>query len=216
MSITSFACVLTFLLYKNASYPLPVAAQLQTPNNWTTPFKAIYQNWVSSFQFSASAGLSTSLVKWSRRKLVLKSNPRSHTLLILLLANDIAVNPGPYQPKFPCVICKKAAKYGQHAIECESCNEWFHRSCLGMKAEIYNVLAEHASYSWTCCNCGLANFDSSFFSGTSMDLMNSFEPLGSVFSDCDDENLSSNDIHAQCAYPVPSSPKRTERYHDRS
>ena len=101
-------------------------------------------------------------------------------LLLLLLSGDINTNPGPYQPKYPCGICSKAEKWKQQAIECEECSVWYHKECMGMNDEIFEVLQNHASYNWICCSCGLPNFASSIFDFTdSFELSNQFEPLSS-------------------------------------
>ncbi|ROT75948.1 hypothetical protein C7M84_005481 [Penaeus vannamei] len=47
-----------------------------------------------------------------------------HTiLLLLLLCGDTGanVNPGPCRPKHPCMICTRAVKWGQRAIQCDNC-----------------------------------------------------------------------------------------------
>ena len=73
---------------------------------------------------------------------------RTQLCLLIILSGDIAENPGPYQPKYPCGLCTKAAKWGQSAIECDNCQNWFHRECLGMSETIYDILAQHDSYSY--------------------------------------------------------------------
>ena len=101
-------------------------------------------------------------------------------LLTALLAGDIEINPGPGRrgPKYPRQICSKAAKWGQKAIECDQCSSWFHAACLDMNDHIYSTLAEHQSYSRTCCNCGLPNLSTTFFASFGgLDLTNSFSAL---------------------------------------
>ena len=82
--------------------------------------------------------------------------------LLLCLASDIEVNPGPYTPKYPCNICEKAAKWGQQAIQCDGCDLWYHKHCLTMSTAVYDALT-NTSATWICCNCGLPNFESSLF-----------------------------------------------------
>lgn len=95
--------------------------------------------------------------------------------LLALLAGDLEVNPGPRKVKYPCQICHKAVKWGQKGIECEQCCEWLHASCLEMNDQIYNALSEHPSYVWTCCNCGIPNFSTTFFESLlDFDSSNSF------------------------------------------
>ena len=35
---------------------------------------------------------------------------------------------------------------------------WFHINCIEMSEQVYKIglLVDHPSYSWVCCNCGIA------------------------------------------------------------
>ena len=96
--------------------------------------------------------------------------------LLLCLASDIEVNPGPYTPKCPCNICQKAAKWGQQAIQCDGCDLWYHKSCLTMSTAEYDALT-NTSVTWICCNCDLPNFERSLFSQSNIETKNSFSQL---------------------------------------
>ena len=96
--------------------------------------------------------------------------------LLLCLASDIEVNPGPYTPKCPCNICQKAAKWGQQAIQCDGCDLWYHKSCLTMSTAEYDALT-NTSVTWICCNCDLPNFERSLFSQSNIETRNSFSQL---------------------------------------
>ena len=52
--------------------------------------------------------------------------------IMLVLAGDIEVNPG---PRFQCGVCKKYCKASDRIVECEDCKKRFHASCskLGVK-----------------------------------------------------------------------------------
>ena len=100
---------------------------------------------ISNFKFNQRKGLD-----------IYKLNRTTRLSLLLMIAGDVNPNPGPRKIKYPCQICNKAAKWGQKCIECENCEGWFHKSCLGMSNEIYEVLANHPSCSWVCDSCGLA------------------------------------------------------------
>ena len=64
------------------------------------------------------------------------------TQILCLLSNDIAVNPDPKQhdvntaPRpvsvFPCGHCELTVTWLDHAVCCDSCSIWFHRSCHDM------------------------------------------------------------------------------------
>ena len=116
---------------------------------------------------------------------------RTHTqnrhtiLLLLLLCGDTGamVNPGPYKPKYPCVICTRAVKYRQRAIQCSSCGErskyagWYHVSCIGSFTQEYNGLVNN-SIVWLCNGCSFLNFSSSYFSPIPQS--NLFDTLGEL------------------------------------
>ena len=98
------------------------------------------------------------------------------SFLLLMQAGDLHPNPGPYQPKFPCVICEKAAKWNQRAVCCDKCDGWFHVSCMNMNTVVYDALA-NSSISWICCQCGMPNFSDSLFSKSDTQLSNQFSSL---------------------------------------
>jgi len=113
----------------------------------------------------------------------LKSISVSIALLVMLTqSGDVHPNPGPYKPKFPCLLCGKAAKWNQRAVACDECHGWYHVDCMSMSTANYNVLAEHNSLEWICCQCGMPNFSSSLFNNSDFELSNSFESLSSIHS----------------------------------
>ena len=59
--------------------------------------------------------------------------------IVLLLGFDVETNPGPRKIVYSCMICGKAAKWGQRAIECEECQEWFHAGCMDMPYMLYVI-----------------------------------------------------------------------------
>ena len=99
--------------------------------------------------------------------------------LLLILARDVAQNPGPRSLKYPRGICNKAVKWGHDAVQCDNCDHWYHVPCMNMNPEVYEAVAEHSSLTWICCNCGLPSFSSSFFSTTPVNVANSFSSLDS-------------------------------------
>ena len=128
-------------------------------------------------------------------------------LLVMLQAGDCQPNPGPISPvasnrstnssnsetKFPCNICKAACLWGERAICCDSCNEWYHVKCMSMNTVCYETLAQHSSLSWICCSCGLPNFASSLFTADSnpVNMSNSFSSLNTEESGSSDQCIRS-------------------------
>ena len=65
----------------------------------------------------------------------------------------------PYVPKFPCMICKKAAKWNQKCVQCNLCYKWYHADCMAMNSSLYYEHVDHPSVSWTCSfGCGMPQF----------------------------------------------------------
>ena len=56
------------------------------------------------------------------------SNPQRKTnlFILIILAGDIEMNPG---PRFQCGLCKKYCKASDRLLECEECEKRFHASC---------------------------------------------------------------------------------------
>ena len=53
----------------------------------------------------------------------------SGLLGLLILCGDISSNPGP-KCKHPCEICSKTVRSNQRAVQCDSCNAWYHVKCM--------------------------------------------------------------------------------------
>ena len=69
---------------------------------------------------------------------------------MVLLAGDIQENPGPVTDA--CAVCTKGCRKNQMAIQCDSCDKWFHAKCISMKRTEYDKLCE-PSLAWECITC---------------------------------------------------------------
>ena len=109
-------------------------------------------------------------------------------LSAILVSNacDVATNPGP--PKFPCNICKKAVRWTTPGVCCDTCDQWFHKACMGMNSCIYESLASN-NVSRQCCRCGMPNFSSSFFDSTISEHTNPFSILSPSSSSIADSRI---------------------------
>ena len=85
--------------------------------------------------------------------------------LLLILSGHVEMNPGT-PTKFPCGECSKAVRWGDQAMSCDSCNQWYHYNCIEMSSQVYNALAD-TSLEWECCNCGLMNISITVFNSFS-------------------------------------------------
>ena len=73
--------------------------------------------------------------------------------MILLLAGDISMNPGPRKLAYPCGICKYAVSQRQRAIQCDKCDFWIHLKCIpSMTVKEYHDIAK-TNDPWFCLNC---------------------------------------------------------------
>ena len=78
-------------------------------------------------------------------------NPSKGTnlLILIILAGDIEMNPG---PRFQCRTCKKYCKAAKKAVKCEDCEKRFHASCVNLgPVELQKI--ESGNDSWYCSNC---------------------------------------------------------------
>ena len=91
-----------------------------------------------------------------------KKFPQYFMLYLLVLANDIELNPGPRAPKYPCGVCQKAVTWKHKAICCDTCNTWFHTQCESIRDTIYDTM-QNSNTSWNCLKCGMPNFSSTLF-----------------------------------------------------
>ena len=71
---------------------------------------------------------------------------KSHRL-ILLLISGIEPNPGPAS-RYPCGVCgHEIEDFGRPSIACNTCDQWSHKSCLGMNTSVFEAYA-NTSVSW--------------------------------------------------------------------
>ena len=124
----------------------------------------------------------------------------SYLIVLLILAGDTELNPGPRPIKYPCLICKKAAKWGQNCLQCDQCSGWYHIDCMQMPTYLYEANA-NSSMSWLCCECGLPNISPSVFHTLSgISTSNSFSSLSDTTSSHD----SSTDLGPPIATSSPN------------
>ena len=90
----------------------------------------------------------------------------------MLLAGDVESNPGPVRTvRDNCNICNKSCTRIQRAIQCDTCDEWYHAGCLHMNTPVYMAL-ENKDVSWHCVQCGMPQFSSGLFNSHDLDTIN--------------------------------------------
>ena len=70
----------------------------------------------------------------------LRLSSRLSSMLLLVLAGDVEINPGPRRCKYPCGLCNLAVKKTDPAVCCDSCDTWIHNGCSGLSHNMYEVL----------------------------------------------------------------------------
>ena len=61
--------------------------------------------------------------------------------LVLILSGDIEQNPGPVNNTYyPCGHCELQVNYGDKALCCDNCDNWYHKSCVNMHSATYSYL----------------------------------------------------------------------------
>ena len=58
-----------------------------------------------------------------------KPSRGTHLLVLIILAGDIEINPG---PRFQCRQCKKYCKATDKVVKCQECSKCFHVSCANL------------------------------------------------------------------------------------
>ena len=125
---------------------------------WTSSVTALDPNQNCSIGFDGSAsGIAQSLA--CTRKLgkcrssegLRSFNPSKGTnlLILIILAGDIEMNPG---PRYLCRLCKKYCKASEKFVKCEECEKRFHTSCKNLDEKELQEL-ESGNESWYCTNC---------------------------------------------------------------
>ena len=121
------------------------------------------------------------------------SDTRILISLTLLLAGDIHLNPGPINKNasvYPCGLCEHPVSWNCHAVCCDGCDVWHHKSCIELCSADFELL-QRSHVQWMCCKCDSINVDSFTFHSYDLD-PNYYSPIqdqnitlesvGSVFS----------------------------------
>ena len=135
--------------------PLPLSEDFTSPDaqRWATQQTLPYSQFLTG----------QAPLLWShQRKAGLRTSSSSLLYLAtVLLTGCIETNPG---PEFPCISCGEEVTFEQRAVCCDSCEQWMHKSCMGMDSVVYNFLAG-SDCMWICPSsiCDVPNFSSTLF-----------------------------------------------------
>ena len=125
-----------------------------------------------------------------------KSEPRNNSVLniffMLMLSGDIQQNPGPGLGSiYPCGYCEIAVNWSHRALCCDTCDIWYHKSCLGLCTEAFKHLEDHNELSYVCNKCDHMNYATGLYHSYELELSNYFEPLSSIQSPNDSRRIHS-------------------------
>ena len=125
---------------------------------WTTSGDILDANQDCSIGFGNSVGGIAQSLAFTRKignrrgsEGLRSFNPSQGTnlLILIILAGDIEMNPG---PRFQCRTCKKYCKAAEKAVKCEDCEKRFHASCVNLgPVELQKIESDNDS--WYCSNC---------------------------------------------------------------
>ena len=97
---------------------------------------------LTTYGSSHTLAASVATIRYRRRfqPMCIQIAKQKHILVIVLLvlAGDVEVNPGPRQPIYPCGICARVVKNSDKAVCCDGCNNWIHNKCSGLSDSMYN------------------------------------------------------------------------------
>ena len=97
--------------------------------------------------------------------------------LILILSNDIELNPGPKHASiFPCGYCEHPVNWSDQGVCCDECGIWHHKSCGDISTKEMEYL-ERSSVVWLCCKCESVNVDTFTFHSYELHTSNFYSPL---------------------------------------
>jgi hypothetical protein len=95
----------------------------------------------------------------------MQHSPKANTtlaLLVIILSNDIQVNPGPNASIYPCGLCDVPVTWNCEGVGCDGCSIWCHKSCVELCSEDYSLL-NRSNVQWLCCRCDSINCNSFTF-----------------------------------------------------
>ena len=136
---------------------------------------------------------------------------------ILSQAGDVESNPGPvndigpHTPHFPCGLCNHEVTWNADALQCDGCDKWLHKTCIGIESSDYAKLGG-CTTCWICGECGLRNISTSLFSNSITVTENYYNPLS--VSEHDSSEISIGSFHSPGKPLHESSPVKPYRKKD--
>ena len=129
------------------------------------------------------------------------TNYKTLLSLTLLLSGDIQLNSGPRNISvYPCGLCDYPVTWNCSGVACDSCNIWFHASCIELCSNDYELL-NRSNVQWLCHKCDSINCDSFTFWSFSLNCSNYFTPLTDPNITIDSVNSSFSPLKTSSPHP---------------
>ena len=177
---TSPALILLFLIVARSA--------LQFIHTDHTPASTVFRPVSFAMQDYTVRFPSTSLVL-GKRALGNPVNPKpgyelgTIMYIMLILSEDIELNSGPATSIYPCGLCDRKVGWDDRVVACDSCDIWYHCSCISMQSSEYSRL-NSTTENWKCYRCDFTFPDHSLYHSHNVDVSNSFSLLaGPMFND---------------------------------
>ena len=178
--------LVAFLLFYSHLQPPPLSGDTKPTINALSPSRP-----TENTPLLTIFGSSVKTVKPLIRSLLFtttdRKTPTRYRLLfflLLTLAGDVELNPGPTTPTaetFPCGLCDRPVTWSMlGAVCCDNCSMWIHKSCTELNSKEYSIISK-PNVTWLCHKCDSLNVDSFTF--------HSFTLQDSFYSPIQDENI---------------------------
>ena len=140
------------------------------------------------------------------------SDRRCLAILLILMAGDIQMNPGPgNRSTFPCGTCDIPVTWSQEGVCCNNCSVWYHKSCEDLSSRNMSYLGR-SSVIWHCCKCDSINMDSFTFNSFELFTSNIFTPLTDLDTTFESVASSSfSQLHTSSPQTAWTNPRRRRR-----
>ena len=82
-----------------------------------------------------------------------------------------------------CLVCDEPCEEDRDSLECYNCRQWAHKTCAGLKDEVFKTLTTNTNLQWTCCPCTDGERKKMTGSEVKLDLLMSMIPMISKVSE---------------------------------
>lgn len=122
---------------------------------------------------------------------------RTLTILAIVLAGDVQLNPGPNNNSvYPCAICDLPVTSCCQGVCCDECSVWHHKSCMELCTKDYSLL-QRSYVQWLCCKCNSLTVSSFSFRSFDVD-QNYYAPI-------QDPNVTVDSVSSSVFSPMKTS-----------